>query len=92
MLQHLNFVTLIGGIIISGMSFPILAPAVGTLVIVTELWRCHRIAKLTQHVPAETVKQFYRGDRARRYFGANSTAIAILRFAQMYQSVDEETI
>ena len=78
---HLNMINLIAGLLISGTGLGFISPLAGTLVIVAELYRSHRLAKLTSDIPADTILDFYRRDRARRNFGAKSTAREIRNFA-----------
>ncbi len=82
---HINIWTLIAGILISGTGLGGIGPLAGIAVVVSELYRCKRIASLTSDISADTILAFYRGDRARRYFGAKSTANEIRKFATTRQ-------
>lgn len=88
---HINIVTLLAGILISGTGLSGIGPLVGIAVVVSELYRCKRITSLTSDISADTILAFYRGDRARRYFGAKSTANEIRKFANI-QSVNQGNI
>ena len=90
MRQHLNFVILIGGVLVACTGLGGLGPLAGALIVASELYRCHRIDRLTAGISAETIRQFYRGDRARRYFGARSTGREILKFAGKSRPTDAE--
>lgn len=77
---HVNVVTIIAGVLISGTGPGFFGPVAGLIVIASEVYRCRRIEALTSDIPADTILKFYRGDRARRYYGAKSTAHEIRNF------------
>ncbi|WP_168567291.1 hypothetical protein [Crateriforma spongiae] len=85
---HINIVTLLAGFLIACAGLGGIGPLVGIAVVISELYRCKRIASLTSDISADTILSFYRGDRARRYFGAKSTANEIRKFATPYQADD----
>ncbi|TWT72620.1 hypothetical protein [Crateriforma conspicua] len=89
---HINIVTLIGGFLIGCVGLGGIGPLVGIAVVGSELYRCRRIALLTSDISADTILDFYRGDRARRYFGAKSTAIEIRKFAATFQTNNTEAV
>ena len=78
---HVNFVWLIAGTCIAWIGFGGIGTVVGVLVVSAELYRCRRLASLTSDISANTIIDFYRGDRARRYSGAHSTAREIRKYA-----------
>jgi len=86
MRQHINIVTLVGGFLIACVGLGGIGPLVGIAIVGSELYRCRRIASLTSDISADAILDFYRGDRARRYFGAKSTADEIRKFAARYQT------
>jgi hypothetical protein len=82
MRYHVNIMTLIFGVFLTCMymgAIPI--PLVGIAVIVFEFYRSRKIARLTTHIPVDTIRAFYRSDRSHRYFGAKATAKLIEEFS-----------
>lgn len=85
---HSNMVILIAGFLIAGAGLGGIGPLVSIAVVISEMYRCKRIASLTSDISANAILDFYRADRARRYFGAQSTANEIRRFATPHQAND----
>lgn len=79
---HLNMATLLVGCLLAADGLGRIGTLIGVVVILWEIYRCKQIQSLTSDIPAETISDFYRSDRARRYYGAKSTASEILQFAK----------